>query len=77
MSEISSLSYTTDPALATTSAVEHATLMQRSCPQTMLGGFWEAYLPFRQRLDEQALEIDVDLIFDQVRVQTTGHAASW
>lgn len=40
-------------------------------------GFWDAFSPFRQQMDEQAVDIDVESIFDQVRDQTAGRAAEW
>ena len=40
-------------------------------------GFWDAYLPFRQQLEAQKLEIDVDQIFADVREQTPGRPAEW
>ena len=40
-------------------------------------GFWEAFAPFRQQMDEQAVDIDVESIFGQVRDQTSGRAAEW
>lgn len=40
-------------------------------------GFWDAFLPFRQQLDEEAIDIDVESIFSQVRDQTPGRAAEW
>ncbi len=40
-------------------------------------GFWDAFVPFRQQMDEQATDIDVESIFGQIRDQTTGRAAEW
>lgn len=45
-------------------------------------GFWEAFAPFRQQIDEQAADtgdrdISVDEIFAGVRDQTPGRAAEW
>ena len=72
---MSEISYTVERATTTIAAVEEAALIPRSIPQHKLHGFWEAYQPFRQRLDEQAVEIDVDLIFAKVHEQTAGQTA--
>lgn len=40
-------------------------------------GFWDAFAPFRQQMDEQATDIDVESIFGQIRDQTAGRAAEW
>ena len=72
MSEISLIPYTVGLVTTTIAAVEEAALIQRSIPQHKRRGFWEAYQPFRQRLDNQAVEIDVDLIFNQVHEQTAS-----
>jgi len=40
-------------------------------------GFWDAYTEFRRHLDEQALDLDPDEIFANLRDQTPGREATW
>lgn len=40
-------------------------------------GFWDAYIPFHQRLEQQALDLDPDEIFADVRDQSPGREANW
>jgi hypothetical protein len=40
-------------------------------------GFWDAYLVFRQSLDQQALDIELDEIFANVRDQTPPREVEW
>jgi len=40
-------------------------------------GFWDAYSEFRSRLDQQAIDLEPDKIFANVRDQTPGREATW
>ena len=40
-------------------------------------GFGEAYSEFRRQLEQQALELDPDEVFADVRDQTPGREATW
>lgn len=40
-------------------------------------GFWDAYSEFRHQLDQQAVDLDPDEIFANVRDQTPGREAIW
>lgn len=45
--------------------------------QNKRAGFWHAYCEFRHRLEQQALDLDPDEIFANVRDQTPGREATW
>lgn len=40
-------------------------------------GFWEAYCEFRQRLEQQALDLEPDKVFADVRDQAPGSGSNW
>lgn len=40
-------------------------------------GFWDAYTEFRHQLDQQAVDLDPDEVFANVRDQTAGREATW
>ncbi len=57
--------------------LETAPSIQHKCQQERCG-FWEAYLPFRQQIDQQVFDVDdIDAIFAQVREQAAGQPAEW
>ncbi len=45
--------------------------------QNQRPSFWEAYITFRQRHEEQALDLDPDTIFNDVRDQSPSREAEW
>lgn len=46
-------------------------------PQNSQIGFWDAYLAFRQRLEQTDLDLDPSEVFANVRDQTLGKEATW